>query len=141
MENVQNLVQSEGGMVMKLILATLVKMGYQVGFQILQAGHYGVAQTRRRLIVMAAAPGEVLPLYPEPLHTFAGPHYLEVEVDGRKYAPTNVRPGAPRRALTVWDAISDLPAIPSGHDTIVSRYNQDPLTHLQRLSSRQINSC
>ena len=44
-----------------------------------------------------------------------------------------VRPGAPRRALTVWDAISDLPPIPSGHDTIVSRHNQQPLTHLQRL--------
>jgi len=67
------------------------------------------------------------------LHTFAGPQYLEVEVDGRKYAPTNVRPGAPRRALTVWDAISDLPPIPSGHDTIVSRYTQQPMTHLQRL--------
>ena len=27
-------------------------------------------RTRRRLIVMAAAPGERLPLYPEPLHNF-----------------------------------------------------------------------
>ena len=27
-------------------------------------------RTRRRLIVLAAAPGERLPLYPEPLHNF-----------------------------------------------------------------------
>ena len=44
LENVRNLVANENGMVLKLILATLVKMGYQVGFNILQAGHYGVAQ-------------------------------------------------------------------------------------------------
>ena len=132
LENVRNLVQNEKGMVLKLILATLVKMGYQVGFQVLQAGHYGVAQTRRRLIILAAAPDQALPLYPEPLHTFAGPQFLEVEVDGRKYAPTCTRPGAPRRALTVWDAISDLPPIQSGHESSVARYSHPPQTHLQR---------
>ena len=92
-----------------------------------------MAQTRRRLIVLAAAPGETLPLYPEPMHTFAGPHYLEVEVDGRKYSPTCKRPGAPRRALTVWDAISDLPPIRSGHDDPSIRYGGGPKSHLQRL--------
>ena len=140
LENVRNLVQNEQGMVLKLILATLVKMGYQVGFQVLQAGHYGVAQTRRRLIILAAAPGEVLPLYPEPLHVFAGPHYLEVEVDGRKYSPTNQRPGAARRALTVWDAISDLPEIESGHHDLVSQYPQPPLTHLQKMFRLRTNN-
>ena len=35
-----------------------------------QAGSYGVAQTRRRAILMAAAPGEILPRYPEPRHAF-----------------------------------------------------------------------
>ena len=133
LENVRNIVASENGMVLKLILASLVKMGYQVGFQVLQAGHYGVAQTRRRLIILAAAPGLALPLYPEPLHTFAGPHYLEVDVDGRKYSPTCKRPGAPRRALTVWDAISDLPPIRSGHDAPVARFQEPPRTHLQQL--------
>jgi len=116
LENVRNLVANENGMVLKLILATLVKMGYQVAFNILQAGHYGVAQTRRRLIVLAAAPGEVLPVYPEPEHCFQGPHFMEIEVDGRKFSTTSIRPGAPRRSLTCWDAISDLPPIPSGHD-------------------------
>jgi DNA (cytosine-5)-methyltransferase 1 len=44
LENVRNLVMHENGMVLKLIIAALVKMGYQVTFSILQAGHYGVAQ-------------------------------------------------------------------------------------------------
>ena len=82
---------------------------------------------------MAAAPGQSLPLFPEPIYNFAGPHFLDVEVDGRRFAPTNVRPGAPRRALTVWDAISDLPPISSGHDEVTSRYTMEPRTHLQML--------
>lgn len=57
-------------MVLKLTLRCLLAMGYQVTFGILQAGHYGVPQTRRRLIIMAAAPGYVLPKYPEPQHVF-----------------------------------------------------------------------
>ena len=58
-------------MVLKLCMRTLVKMGYQCTFGILQAGQYGVAQTRRRAILLAAAPGETLPHYPEPQHVFS----------------------------------------------------------------------
>ena len=133
LENVRNLVANENGMVLKLILATLVKMGYQVGFNILQAGHYGVAQTRRRLIVTAAAPDQTLPLDPEPVYNFCGTHFLEVDIDGRRYTTTTTRPGAPRRGLTVWDTISDLPHISSGHDRDVMSYDSVPRSHLQRL--------
>ena len=132
LENVRNLVANEGGMVLKLILSSLVRMGYQVGFNVLQAGHYGVSQTRRRLIVMAAAPGEQLPVYPEPLHTFQGPHFQDIVLDGRSYSTTSRRPGAPRRALTCWDSISDLPPIPSGHDQLSINYQAKPRSHLQR---------
>ena len=114
-------------------------------------------RTRRRLIVMAAAPGERLPLYPEPLHNFQvatspllfksglnlsiltaaqlilqGPHFQEIVLDGRSYSTTTRRPGAPRRALTCWDSISDLPPIPSGHDQLSIKYQAEPRSHLQR---------
>ena len=58
-------------MVLKLCMTALIKMGYQCTFAILQAGQYGVAQTRRRAILLAAAPGQQLPLYPEPQHEFS----------------------------------------------------------------------
>jgi len=44
LENVRNLVANENGMVLKLIISTLVCMGYQVAFNIFQAGHFGTAQ-------------------------------------------------------------------------------------------------
>ena len=37
-------------MVLKLTLSCLVKMGYQCEFGVLQAGSYGVPQTRRRFV-------------------------------------------------------------------------------------------
>ena len=80
--------------------------------------------------MLAAAPGQTLPRFPEPTHTFSGPHFLEVKVDGRKYSPTCKRPGAPRRALTVWDAIGDMPAISSESSV---KYGGEPKSHLQRM--------
>lgn len=73
-------------MVLKLTLRCLLAMGYQVTFGVLQAGHYGVPQTRRRLILMASAPGYVLPKYPEPLHVFnRRGTQLSFAVDGSRY--------------------------------------------------------
>lgn len=71
LENVRNFVSFKRGMVLKLTLRCLVKMGYQCTFGVLQAGQYGVPQTRRRAIILAAAPGETLPWYPEPTHCFS----------------------------------------------------------------------
>lgn len=71
LENVRNFVSFKRSMVLKLTLRCLLAMGYQVTFGVVQAGHYGVPQTRRRLIIIAAAPGCVLPRYPEPQHVFS----------------------------------------------------------------------
>ncbi len=48
LENVRNFVSFKRSMVLKLTLRCLVKMGYQCTFGVLQAGQYGVPQTRRR---------------------------------------------------------------------------------------------
>ena len=73
-------------MVLKLTLRCLLAMGYQVAFGILQAGHYGVPQTRRRLIIFAAAPGYKLPNFPEPQHVFSKRGcQLNIVVNGVKY--------------------------------------------------------
>ncbi len=74
-------------MVLKLCLRSLVEMGYQCTFGVLQAGQFGVAQTRRRAILLAAAPGEALPRYPEPRHVFSPQAcHLSVDMDNVRYA-------------------------------------------------------
>lgn len=110
-------------------------MGYQVTFGILQAGHYGIPQTRRRLIVMAAAPGTPLPRYPEPLHVFHKRGcQLSFQVNGVRYT-TGMKwtESAPYRMITVRDAMSDLPLIRNGHSRNEIPYNSEALTHFQRL--------
>lgn len=134
LENVRNFVAFKRGMVLKLTLRALLDMGYQCTFGVLQAGHYGVPQTRRRLIVLAAAPGRALPLYPEPTHVFSRRACsLAVSVDGKRFA-SNVRweDSAPRRTCSVRDAMSDLPQIPNGASRVEIEYGSMPESHFQR---------
>jgi DNA (cytosine-5)-methyltransferase 1 len=49
-----------------------------------------VAQTRRRCILLASAPGYQLPLFPEPLHVFYSTS-LKVTVNDKLYVNNQVR--------------------------------------------------
>ncbi|KAB0805238.1 hypothetical protein PPYR_02208 [Photinus pyralis] len=135
LENVRNFVSFKRSMVLKLTLRCLLAIGYQVTFGVVQAGHYGVPQTRRRLIIMAAAPGMVLPAYPEPQHVFSKKGcQLSVPVDDFKFY-TGVKWGAsaPYRTITVRDAMSDLPKIRNGSNSQKMPYDSEPISHFQRV--------
>jgi DNA (cytosine-5)-methyltransferase 1 len=58
LENVRNFFLFKKSMVLRLVMHSLLEMNYQCGFAVLQAGQYGVPQTRRRAFIWAAAPGE-----------------------------------------------------------------------------------
>uniref|UniRef100_A0A6Q2Z553 DNA (cytosine-5)-methyltransferase n=1 Tax=Esox lucius TaxID=8010 RepID=A0A6Q2Z553_ESOLU len=134
LENVRNFVSFKSSMVLKLTLRCLVRMGYQCTFGVLQAGQYGVAQTRRRAIVLASAPGEKLPRYPEPLHVFAPRACsLSVVVDDKKYFSNVTRGnGGVYRTITVRDTMSDLPEIRNGASALEISYNGEPQSWFQR---------
>ena len=71
MENVLDFArQSRNSIVLQLCLQSLKIIGYSCSFQILNSGHFGVAQDRKRCIILASAPGYPLPKYPQPLHAF-----------------------------------------------------------------------
>jgi len=86
---------------------------YQVRFNVLQAGVYGSPQNRRRVIIWGARRGVPLPEFPIPTHYFETTQW-NVQLDtGLKLEPVTRDPeqphrGAPLRAVTVDDAISDL---------------------------------
>jgi site-specific DNA-cytosine methylase len=73
----------------------------QCTFGVLQAGSYGVPQTRRRAIIMAAAPGQKLPMFPEPTHCFARRAcQLTVVVDDTKVSYSVLPPGKTRKKVS-----------------------------------------
>ena len=84
-------------------------------FGILEAGAYGVSQSRKRAFIWAASPEETLPEWPEPMHVFAGPE-LKITLNGNtQYAAVrSTSTGAPFRSITVRDTIGDLPAVKNG---------------------------
>ncbi|XP_037079528.1 DNA (cytosine-5)-methyltransferase 1-like [Pollicipes pollicipes] len=135
LENVRNFVSYKANVVLKLTLACLLKMGYQCGFGVLQAGNYGVPQTRRRAIIMASAPGFRLPLYPEPQHVFSlRASSLAMVMEDTKYTPTcRWSQSAPYRTVTVRDAMSDLPEILNGEKHEQMPYDRDANSHFQRV--------
>ncbi|KAL0272437.1 UNVERIFIED_CONTAM: hypothetical protein PYX00_005405 [Menopon gallinae] len=135
LENVRNFVAFKRSMVLKQTLFCLISMGYQCTFGVLQAGNYGVPQTRRRLFILAAAPHLKLPLFPEPTHVFSlKACNLQVSVDEKRFN-TNCRwtTSAPYRTITVRDALSDLPEIPNGADKVAMNYSEVCNSHFQRM--------
>nr|ALB00264.1 DNA (cytosine-5)-methyltransferase [Tigriopus japonicus] len=136
LENVMNLAMFKKNLVLKLCFRALLMMGYQCTFGIMQAGHFGVPQTRRRCILLAAAPTEILPNYPTPRHVFAK-SALGVNVDDKLFTANVPYMGsAPYRTITVRDAIGDLPPIQNGDNILEKSYSQPPKSHFQRRMRR-----
>ncbi|CAN6280974.1 unnamed protein product [Urochloa humidicola] len=133
LENVRNFVSFNKGQTFRLTLASLLEMGYQVRFGILEAGAYGVAQSRKRAFIWAAAPGEILPEWPEPMHVFASPELKINLPDGKYYAAVkSTAAGAPFRSITVRDTVGDLPPVENGASKPTIQYGSEPVSWFQK---------
>ncbi|BBN15236.1 DNA (cytosine-5)-methyltransferase 1 [Marchantia polymorpha subsp. ruderalis] len=125
LENVRNFVSFNKGQTFRLTMASLLEMGYQVRFGVLQAGNFGVSQSRKRAFIWAAAPDEALPNWPEARHVFASSQLGITLPGGGQYAAVrDAGLGAPFRAITVRDTIADLPAVANGADTQKTVYTE-----------------
>lgn len=82
----------------------------------LNAGNFGVSQSRKRTFIWAAAPGETLPEWPRPLTVFKSPQLCINLPGGVAYHAVKDGKHARLRAVTVRDAIGDLPAISNGEE-------------------------
>lgn len=110
-ENVPGLLSLADGKVFRQIVKLFTQLGYHVTAKILFAAHYGVPQERWRLIILGSKNGDV----PHPLPThyatgranFRGGKTMTFhlsELDAQGLLP----------AITVKDAISDLPRLEMG---------------------------
>lgn len=133
LENVRNFVSFNKGQTFRLTLATLLEMGYQVRFGVLQAGNYGVSQSRKRAFIWAAAPNEILPEWPEPMHVFGSSQLKIALPGGASYAAVrDAGKGAPLRAMTVKDTIYDLPPVENGASKEEIKYSDPPVSWFQK---------
>lgn len=59
LENVEGLVNHDGGKTLKVILAHLRKLGYTVNCELLDSQYFGLAQSRKRVYIVGMYNGEV----------------------------------------------------------------------------------
>lgn len=59
LENVEGLVNHDGGRTLRIILDTLRKLGYKVSHKVLDASDFGVAQARRRIYIVGTFDNKV----------------------------------------------------------------------------------
>ncbi len=118
MENVTGITSVDNGTAVKEIYTELEKLGYYVEHRILKAEAYGVPQERRRIFFIGALKQKSI-IWPEPIcweeSLFPQP--------------------------TVWDAISDLPALKICEGAEATEYTSKPKSDYQydmRLNSTKL---
>ena len=88
MENVAALRSHKRGRTLKLMLDALARHGYRVNATVLNAVHYGVAQIRKRLVIIAARDAFV----PDPPRTHCAPGLFDADVPSIGSAIGDLKP-------------------------------------------------
>lgn len=114
LENVSGLRATAGGKFEKEIIQRMETLGYTATVRLLNAADFGVPQTRQRLVFVGIRRGRGL----AGQFTFPEGGYSDTDPNKKPYR-------------TVYDAISDLPAL--GSNERAEEYTQPPLTDYQRL--------
>jgi DNA (cytosine-5)-methyltransferase 1 len=127
-ENVVGLVTHEDGEKLKAILAAFSEMGYAVSWRIINAASFGVPQNRERVVIVGNRVG-VNFVWPTPTH------YVKYRsMAGRRgeiISSIPLESGVLKPAVTLMDAIGDLPPVESGEE--VTTYRDAPgTTEFQR---------
>lgn len=113
-ENVVGLLTHKKGETLNILMNEFRNLGYEVDFKILNSAFYGVPQTRERLIVVGNRIGVKFE-WPKPTHfiktkSMAG-------INNEVVLTPNEKDCKP--AITVMDALSDLPSLKSGESSTI----------------------
>lgn len=132
MENVIGLIGHSRGRLLASVLGRFKKLGYETNWRVVNCANYGVPQKRERFILIGRrqsrrARREII--FPAPTHHFVG------KVIGTRDKTNHIpNPLRGRPALTVMDAISDLPPVDPGEEQ--ARYASRPRNEFQRARRR-----
>jgi DNA (cytosine-5)-methyltransferase 1 len=121
-ENVPGMLSLADGHVFEQVRKEIEKLGYAVSARILFAAHYGVPQERWRLIIVGSR-RKPIPEVPEPTHYATGrANFRGGKTLTFRLLPLQRQVLAP--AVTVADALSDLPRLARGEGGSVVRYER-----------------
>jgi len=126
-ENVEGIQWMNKGNTLKAILSCLESMDYCTTYMTLKAEEYGVPQRRRRVFILGSR-GEVDSVVPTPM-------FMPTPRGSRK-GRLEIGDGPLPSAITVEEAISDLPALVSGGGEHVSVYDSPSCSHSYQLLMR-----
>ena len=125
MENVHGMRSYRNGNLVDEILNEFDAAGYRTDCRVLNAAEYGVPQQRKRLFFMGNRLGLPNP-FPEKTHSiYSAPD----ECSGDCTVLMD--------AVTVWEAIGDLPPLKEGEGEEVTHYNHPPSNHYQTWSRKR----
>ncbi len=131
LENVVGLATHNGGRTINEMEECFVGLGYECEWKILNAAHFGIPQRRERLIFIGVEKGAEI-RFPVPSHRSDGATIghkdhskMLVPADDLFSPRPDLKP-----AVTVMDAIGDLPTVKSGESAV--KYAKDPKTDYQK---------
>ncbi|MGQ7959902.1 DNA (cytosine-5-)-methyltransferase [Pseudomonas sp. SP16.1] len=128
-ENVVGLLTHEKGGKLEAILEAFSEIGYKTSWRVMNAASYGVPQSRERIVIVGNRIGKDF-LWPKPSHHYeyrsmAGRRHETIHTKMDLFSQEELRP-----AVTLMDAIGDLPPVESGQEA-TSYSSSEPKTEYQ----------
>lgn len=124
LENVVGILTHNKGDTLKELIKAFKEIDYAIDWRILNAANYGVPQKRERFILIGTNKMKDIK-FPQPSHFFEGKS-IGYKDNSRMLKGTEEL----SNAITVMEAISDLPEINSGEKSTV--YKSSPLNNYQK---------
>jgi len=119
-ENVPGMLSLGGGKIFDTVIGQMQERGYRISSKILLSAHYGVPQVRWRMIILGSRIGDA-PQHPEATHFYIGrPNFKGGSTIATRLVPLDELRLNP--AVTLHDAISDLPPVDAGRGEEVASY-------------------
>jgi DNA (cytosine-5)-methyltransferase 1 len=110
-ENVVGLLTHQGGKTFAALIGAFEALGYRVSARILNAAYHGLPQRRERLLIVGSRKGKA---FAWPIATHRHDHRSMAGQSKLLIAPANGLFDNTLSALTLMDAINDLPEVRSG---------------------------
>ncbi|KMS95966.1 hypothetical protein BVRB_003270 [Beta vulgaris subsp. vulgaris] len=132
MENVVDLMKFAGGFLGRYAVGRLVGMNFQTRMGIMAAGSYGLPQFRLRVFLWGAHISKKLPQYPLPTHEVVTRGGIPNEFEAVYVSHEKKSCPSLAKALSLEDAISDLPSVTNYEEQDERPYEGSPVSEFQQ---------